>query len=445
MHSVETEIGIQASAERVRKLLTEFASYPRWNPFIRSIEGELSAQVESFSGPRTNPPSHPSLPDRQGLRSASTTAWQGKRNGDVVRSSPSAPARQDLLAALAPFAAPDTPTGVRLFAIDLAVYAVGMSVALFADAFLARLLGAVVVGLKMGSIYTLAHDAVHNSLTSSRRINRLLGSLGYLLSFHNYRIRQYDHLVLGHHPSLNGPQPDVYRPLSWQAYRSAPVWRQAWERFARSPNPLVFAPYGICTRWLLAEVWPPRAMATPARRQAWGYFVLLTGYLGFIVAWLVHRNVGNVPGLVADLGLVLGLPFFIFQTLQAAILYFQHTHPEVPWFSAQDPGFSRFGPESLTVHVLVPPWLNTLTHDICEHPAHHVMPAIPCYRLRSAQAKLDALTGGKGLKLRLSPRAMAAIMRSCKVYDYERHTWLDFGGRPTTGQLVDAPAAARAA
>jgi hypothetical protein len=41
MHSVETEIEIQASAERVWKLLTDFTSYLRWNPFIRSIEGEL--------------------------------------------------------------------------------------------------------------------------------------------------------------------------------------------------------------------------------------------------------------------------------------------------------------------------------------------------------------------------------------------------------------------
>jgi len=41
MHCVETEIEIHASAERVWALLTDFASYPRWNPFVRSIECEL--------------------------------------------------------------------------------------------------------------------------------------------------------------------------------------------------------------------------------------------------------------------------------------------------------------------------------------------------------------------------------------------------------------------
>lgn len=41
MHSIEAEIEIRASTERVWKLLTEFASYPQWNPFVRSIEGDL--------------------------------------------------------------------------------------------------------------------------------------------------------------------------------------------------------------------------------------------------------------------------------------------------------------------------------------------------------------------------------------------------------------------
>ncbi|BBI99881.1 hypothetical protein FGKAn22_15740 [Ferrigenium kumadai] len=41
MHRLETQIEIAAPAERVWSLLTDFASYSRWNPFIRSIEGPL--------------------------------------------------------------------------------------------------------------------------------------------------------------------------------------------------------------------------------------------------------------------------------------------------------------------------------------------------------------------------------------------------------------------
>ena len=40
MKELYSEIEIAASAERVWCLLTDFASYPEWNPFIRRISGE---------------------------------------------------------------------------------------------------------------------------------------------------------------------------------------------------------------------------------------------------------------------------------------------------------------------------------------------------------------------------------------------------------------------
>ena len=41
MKELHSEIEIDASAERVWGVLTDFASYSQWNPFIRSISGEL--------------------------------------------------------------------------------------------------------------------------------------------------------------------------------------------------------------------------------------------------------------------------------------------------------------------------------------------------------------------------------------------------------------------
>src|SRR5919106_4945851 len=41
MKELHSEIEIDASAERVWDILTDFASYPQWNPFIRRISGEL--------------------------------------------------------------------------------------------------------------------------------------------------------------------------------------------------------------------------------------------------------------------------------------------------------------------------------------------------------------------------------------------------------------------
>ena len=41
MKELHSQIEIDASVERVWDILTDFASYPQWNPFIRTISGEL--------------------------------------------------------------------------------------------------------------------------------------------------------------------------------------------------------------------------------------------------------------------------------------------------------------------------------------------------------------------------------------------------------------------
>jgi hypothetical protein len=43
MHRLVTSIEISAPADRVWSLLMDFPAYPRWNPFVRSIEGTPSA------------------------------------------------------------------------------------------------------------------------------------------------------------------------------------------------------------------------------------------------------------------------------------------------------------------------------------------------------------------------------------------------------------------
>ena len=41
MRQIRAEVEINASAERVWHILTDFAAFPQWNPFIRRISGEL--------------------------------------------------------------------------------------------------------------------------------------------------------------------------------------------------------------------------------------------------------------------------------------------------------------------------------------------------------------------------------------------------------------------
>jgi hypothetical protein len=45
MLTLRTEIAIAAPARRVWDVLTDFAAFPRWNPFIRQIEGLLAPRM----------------------------------------------------------------------------------------------------------------------------------------------------------------------------------------------------------------------------------------------------------------------------------------------------------------------------------------------------------------------------------------------------------------
>ena len=42
MHEIHTEIEIKAPRKKVWEIFTDFESYPHWNPFIRSLEGDIS-------------------------------------------------------------------------------------------------------------------------------------------------------------------------------------------------------------------------------------------------------------------------------------------------------------------------------------------------------------------------------------------------------------------
>jgi omega-6 fatty acid desaturase (delta-12 desaturase) len=362
---------------------------------------------------------------------ATGEAWEGAQVRGHLRPV-SGYTRADLVRALARFRQIDTALGVRLLVVDLLMIAGGFALVLLADALWLRVLGSLLVGFKLGAVYTLAHDAVHGNLVRGAALNRWIATFCYWLTFHNYRIRQYDHMLLGHHPHLNGPQHDAWRPLSPQEYAAASPVRRAWERFLRAPIVVSFFAYGVAERWWRAEFFPPAPMPAQHKREARWLQAAVVAWILALVAVGVASALGRGSPVWLEVLLVFGLPVFVFQTLQGMVLYVQHTHPDVPWFGPGDALIERFGPESLTVHVQAPRILGAGTHDILEHPVHHVVPAIPCYRLHAAQTELTRLLGERALRTHLFAfRRLAEVMRTCKLYDYENHRWTDFEGRPT--------------
>lgn len=78
MRSIETEIAIRGTPERVWAVLTDFRKYPEWNPFIRDASGELA--IGARLKVRVHPPDGRPMTFRPTVQQASSARelrWLG--------------------------------------------------------------------------------------------------------------------------------------------------------------------------------------------------------------------------------------------------------------------------------------------------------------------------------------------------------------------------------
>ncbi|MES2069221.1 MAG: fatty acid desaturase [Pseudomonadota bacterium] len=332
---------------------------------------------------------------------------------------------------MATYAKPDTRKGLTIFCADFALFFAALAGVLFLPSLALKIVASIVAGVKLANLAAIAHEAAHNSLTPSRRLNWWISVLSFMPCLFNYRLWVYDHHSL-HHPHTNGEHVDSFQPLSKAAYDALSPLQQRWYRFTRSGNPLAFGTYYILQRWSQVKFMPGAFLPQAHRTSAWKHTAFVAGYFALMMAALVaaplYAPISSLNAVL--LGFV--LPFFLFQSVLAASLYINHTHPDIPWFDQSSALQAKVQPEYMTVHLRFPKWFATLVHHFYEHPAHHAYPAIPCYQLWAAQARMNQMLGARAVVVDFSLAALAEIFNKCKLYDYENHCWLSFEGTPTT-------------
>jgi len=298
--------------------------------------------------------------------------------------------RAQIQRALEPFLAPSLFWGMALVVADLLQYAAAIAGVLFLPSLGLKALAAVFAGLKIANLVTLGHDAAHETLTPNRTLNRVLGTLVFAPGLTNWALWIHEHHYR-HHPHTNGDFIDTYTPLSKAEYDALPAWRRFLKRLHRNPLGLGFAVYYITERWWYVKLFPRSGVGPRFRSWAWRHFAFLMVYLacflGFLAAAPYYSDTGSITAIA--LGFV--VPFVMFMELMGISLYFQHTHISIPWFKGEVD--RRLVPqERVTLHVDFPGWFSRYMHNVYEHPVHHVQPAIPCYRLRPAEATLNRLS-----------------------------------------------------
>ncbi len=283
-------------------------------------------------------------------------------------------------------------------------------------------------GIAIALLFIIGHDACHDNFTPFRWLNHFLGRLAFLPSFYPFTSWEQGHNRL-HHSWTNLRGRDyAWAPLSFEEFSSLSTVDKLLTRFGR--NPIGIGTYTFRCIWWEHMMRPsPDEVARMPRWRCLGDRLLVLAFILAQVLTLLGFSSGS-----AAMSLVSGfvVPQLIFLWLFGVVTYLQHTHPKARWFDEPDEWCFYTGQVENTVHLIFPKPIGWFLHHVGEHTAHHVDPRIPLYRLKTAQSALKQKHDGDVIESKFSLPALLRIMRTCQLYDYREHRWLDFEGNPTT-------------
>jgi omega-6 fatty acid desaturase (delta-12 desaturase) len=328
------------------------------------------------------------------------------------------------------FARQSTGLALAIAAAELAAVLAFSALAISPLPRVLNLVAAIIAGLLIGTLFTVGHDACHQSFTPHRLLNDWIGRIAFIPSAHARSLWILGHNRIHHgYTNLRG-RDYVWEPMSPGDYRRASPLRRASYRLYRSrAGPF---PYYLVEMWWKKNFLP----IAPEARSGWQRHLFDSSFV--VVAWLCFgAGIGWLgtelaPGRPLWETLLLGwiLPFLVFNWTIGWIIYLHHTHPEIPWWD--DAGEWRASRPQITatLHVRLPQPLHAISNSIMDHNAHHVAPNIPLYRLSQAQASLRQRLAVVRY-YHLTPLVYLRIVDACKLYDAATRCWTDFAGRPT--------------
>ncbi len=345
----------------------------------------------------------------------------------------SVPHRKVIRQWLTPYSHRSTARALTLVSIDIVLFFAAITATIAAPYAALKIAAGIIAGFVIGRLFIIGHDACHQSLTDSRRLNRIIGRIVFLPSLTPYSLWDTGHNIV-HHGYTNLRSHDfVWRPLSLEEYQALPRGAQLLERMYRSG----WAPW----LYYLMEVWWrrmffPSREEMPTRRSIFLRDCLLVS--AFTVAWVTALVIAahyTEQGLLLTLFSGFLLPFVVWNGLIGFVVYVHHTHPQIDWYDDKQSWGASQPFVTTTVHlkfkrILGFDW-GVALHHIMEHTAHHVDMRIPLYHLRAAQKTLEDKLPGKMVIQDFSWRWYRDVTRRCKLYDFRQQRWLDFSGQPT--------------
>jgi acyl-lipid omega-6 desaturase (Delta-12 desaturase) len=288
------------------------------------------------------------------------------------------------------------------------------------------------IGVVIGQIFTIAHDAAHQSFAKRPWLNQIIARFGFLLALHSYTLWVWEHNVKHHgYTNIKGKDP-TWAPRTKAEFDRFSPPRQWLERFYRSP--WGGGLYYLNEAWLKRHILP----LSPDVRAQWKKHLpdsLLIFAAGIIQSYLLitlGRWIAPSKSPVEILMLGYIIPLLAWSSVMAIVTYFHHTHPEIPWLTQDEKIPFNQLQTHVTTHVTFSSLLNKLLYNIMEHTAHHLQPSISMHNLPVAQVQLEQSQGNTIVTYQWSLKEHLRIFRICKLYDFDKKCWLDFQGNPTS-------------
>ncbi len=341
------------------------------------------------------------------------------------------PHRKVIRSWLLPLIHKNTALAIWLMVIDLSLWMGSIFLTVYFESIFLKIAFGLAAGLITGRIFILGHDACHQSFTPHRGLNKILGRIAFLPSLTPYSLWDVGHNVV-HHGQTNLKGFDfVWEPLSKTEFDALPRWRQSLERVYRSG--FGSAIYYLCEIWWKRLFFPAKKYR-PANRSIFIKDNLLVS--AFLVIWislLVMAASATDQSIVIAITTGCLIPFIVWNGMIGFVVYVHHTHPAIAWYDKKSEWMRAQPFVSTTVHLKFSFYVGTLLHHIMEHTAHHVDMSVPLYNLKAAQNRLEELMPNRIVVQSFSWRWYFDVARTCKLYDFEKKTWLDFDGNKLAG------------
>ena len=335
-------------------------------------------------------------------------------------------------------ASPTLFRSMSVLMFDLVLFAASSALVLLATSVALKLVGTLLVTAAIVRLFLIGHDACHGSYFASKKLNAVCGRIAFLPSLTAFSLWEVGHNTAHHGFNNLKGRDQVWAPYSKAEFDALPRHRQALERLYRSG-----AGWGA---YYLVEMWwkklffaSRREIGSTRRKYMLDSILASVGALLWLAAVVgVARATGQSPVLLVTLAVI--VPFLLWNAVMGFVVYLHHTHPTIAWFRNRQEWQRNKAYLTSTACVRFPFGIERLMHDIMEHNAHHLNPRIPMFNLRAAQRTLHERFP-ELRSFRVTPLTYMDCVRSCKLYDYANHAWLDFSGR-ITAQVTPAPSVA---